>query len=275
MSIFFIILLLLSIVFCLFIVLTERKLLAHAQRRFGPSIAGRNGWYQIILDLLKLMSKEFFILSRSTSYLLPITISLFYAVQLIFIQNFIFGPSIFMYDSLDGVIFYHLILVMLSNILLVLVGFLSKSKYSILGVVRGIVHVVSLDIFITIIYVIVILLNQSGNFHDFILVQNSYWLLFLLSPISFSFLILLLSEAKRAPFDHIETEAEVVAGYATEHGSIFLLVFYLCEYMHLLISANHFTIFFFGTWSYTIVKQVLNPIFLNFFNNDFYFNIFI
>ena len=71
----------------------------------------------------------------------------------------------------------------------------------------------------------------------------------LFSPLSFGFLIVMLVEAKRAPFDHIETEAEVVAGYATEHSSIFLLIFYLAEYMHLIISANHFSIFFLGGWS--------------------------
>ena len=60
---------------------------------------------------------------------------------------------------------------------------------------------------------------------------------------------MLLLEAKRAPFDHIETESEVVSGYATEYSSIYLLVFYLIEYFHLIISANHFTICFLGGWA--------------------------
>lgn len=150
------------------------------------------------------------------------------------------------YEKTDGLIFYHLILVMISNIVLICIGFLSQSKYSIIGVVRGIVHVVSLDIFITLIYITIIFTTQSGHFNDFIITQNSTPFIILFSPLTFGFLIILLVESKRAPFDHIETEAEVVAGYATEHSSIFLLIFYLAEYMHLIISANHFSLFFLG-----------------------------
>jgi NADH:ubiquinone oxidoreductase subunit H len=274
MSEFFLILIVSIILLCLFVVLTERKLLAHVQRRFGPSIAGRNGWLQIIVDLIKLASKEFFILPRAGSILIPMYISIFYAIQLLFIQNFIFGPSMFIFDQIDGLIFYHLILVMLSNVVLIIIGFLSQSKYSIIGVVRGIVHVVSVDVFITIIYVIIILSSQSGNFHDFVITQYNYWFLFIYSPLAFGFLIIMLVEAKRAPFDHVETEAEVVAGYATEHSAVFLLVFYLAEYMHLIISANHFSIFFLGGWSVNFFKSIVPQIFLSYTDVSHWFSVF-
>ena len=237
------------ILLCLFVVLTERKLLAHIQRRYGPSIIGRNGWLQIVVDLLKLINKDFFILPKSGSSLLPILIVNFYIIQLMFTQNFIFGPSMFIFDKFDGLIFYHLIFVLISNIFLLLIGMFSQSKYSLIGVIRAVVHVISLDIFITIIYITIIFIIQSGNFMDLSIFQVNTSFLIILSPISFSFLIILLVEAKRAPFDHIETESEVVAGYATEHSSIFLLIFYLAEYMHLIISANHFSIFFLGGWN--------------------------
>lgn len=263
MSEFFLIILVSIILLCLFVVLTERKLLAHVQRRFGPSIAGRNGWLQILVDLVKLATKEFFIFTRSGSNLIPFFISLFYATQLLFIQNFVFGPNMFIFDKVESLIFYHLILVMISNIILVVIGFLSQSKYSIIAVVRGIVHVITLDVYVTIVYVLIIFSSQSGHFHDFVNTQNTYWYLFLYSPLAFCFLIIMLVESKRAPFDHIETEAEVVAGYATEHSGIFLLVFYLAEYMHLIISANHFTIFFLGGWSVSSLYNLLLPFFYN------------
>lgn len=65
-------------------------------------------------------------------------------------------------------------------------------------------------------------------------------------PIIFSFIILVLLEAKRTPFDHAETEAEVVAGYCTEYSGPMLLFFFLTEYLHLFISGIHFIIFFVG-----------------------------
>lgn len=234
------------ILMCLFVVLTERKFLAFAQRRFGPSIAGRNGWFQILLDLVKLATKELFIIPSFLTSIIPTLIALFFVNQILFIQNFIFAPSMFFFNNLDGLIFYHLILVMFSNILLLVIGYVSQSKYSIIGVFRGLVHVVSMDVFVTITYVILVFIFFSGNFNDYAMTQNPTPLITLLAPLVYMFLIIMLLESKRAPFDHVETEAEVVAGYATEYGGIYLMSFYLVEYFHLIISANHFTILFFG-----------------------------
>lgn len=243
------ILLIICILLCLFVVLVERKFLAHAQRRFGPSIAGRNGWLQIILDLVKLATKELSILPNNMASVMPTLIAFFFVIQLLFIQNFIFGPSLFFFYNIDGVIFYHLILVLLSNIILLLIGFMSQSKYSLLGIFRAIVQIVSMDIFITVTYVLLVLNSNSGNFHDFSITQVTVYYIIIFSPLSFIFLIIMLLESKRAPFDHTETESEVVAGYAVEYSGIYLLTFYLVEYFHLIISANHFTICFFGGWS--------------------------
>ena len=238
----------LGILFCLFVVLVERKFLAHAQRRFGPSIAGRNGWLQIILDLVKLATKEVMILPNPLTSLVPSLIALFFTIQLLFIQNFVFGPSMFFFYNIDGLIFYHLILVMASNLVLVILGFLTQSKYTLLGIFRSAVHIVSMDIYITLVYVLVIMNTNSGQFHDYSIMQFSTPLLLLFAPAAYLFLILMLLESKRAPFDHVETESEVVAGYATEFSGIYLLTFYLVEYFHLIISANHFSIFFLGGW---------------------------
>jgi NADH-quinone oxidoreductase subunit H len=68
----------------------------------------------------------------------------------------------------------------------------------------------------------------------------------LFGPASFAFIVILLLESKRTPFDHAETESEVVAGYSVEYSGAMLLIFYLAEYLHLVISAVHFIIFFCG-----------------------------
>ena len=78
-----------SILFTLFVVLSERKILAYAMRRMGPALMGRNGAFQIALDLFKLMTKEIFLIPRPTTALVPIFLSLLYACQLLFSQNFI------------------------------------------------------------------------------------------------------------------------------------------------------------------------------------------
>jgi NADH:ubiquinone oxidoreductase subunit H len=78
-----------SIFVTLFVVLFERKFLAYAQRRMGPAVMGRNGVFQIVLDLVKLLTKEIFLIPRPTSLLAPIFLALLYACQLTFSQNFI------------------------------------------------------------------------------------------------------------------------------------------------------------------------------------------
>jgi NADH-quinone oxidoreductase subunit H len=79
----------LVILLAFFVVLVERKFLAYAQRRMGPAIMGRNGAFQIVLDLVKLVTKEIFIIPRPTTALAPIFLALWYSFQLSFSQHFI------------------------------------------------------------------------------------------------------------------------------------------------------------------------------------------
>jgi len=80
---------LLAIVFALVVILVERKLLAYAMRRVGPMLMGRNGMFQILLDLVKLLSKETFLIPRPTSALAPVFLTLFFTIQLLFAHNYV------------------------------------------------------------------------------------------------------------------------------------------------------------------------------------------
>jgi len=259
----------------LFVVLVERKFLAYAQRRMGPAIMGRNGAFQIGLDLVKLLTKEIFLIPRPTSALAPIFLAFLYTTQLVFSQNFIWGPSLFIFENVDSLILYHLTLVLFSNIFFVLVGLLSQSRYAIIGTVRALIHVISLDIFVTILYSLLIFSSQSANFHDFVIAQNMYWFLFLYAPAASAFVVVLLLESKRTPFDHAETESEVVSGYSVEYSGPMLLMFYLCEYLHLIISSVHFILFFVGGWHGLKILWFLPPIFLTPHDSNYMLEIFI
>jgi NADH:ubiquinone oxidoreductase subunit H len=263
-----------SVLFTLFVVLTERKLLAYAMRRMGPTLMGRNGAFQIALDLFKLLTKEIFLVPRPTTALAPVFLTLTYACQLLFSQNFIWGPSMMIFENLDSMILYHLILILFGNIFFTVVGLLSQSRYAIIGTVRGLVHVISLDIFVTIVYSLLVFSSQSANFHDFVLSQNLYWFFFLYSPIASSFVLLFLLESKRTPFDHAETESEVVAGYAVEYSGPMLLMIYLAEYLHLVISSIHFILFFLGGWFTLEYFWFLPPVFLSSHDNSYWFVLF-
>ena len=263
-----------TVLLALFVVLTERKFLAYAQRRMGPAVMGRNGALQIALDLVKLLTKEIFLIPRPTSALAPVFLALLYGIQLMFSQNFVWGPSLFIFENVDSLILYHLILVLLSNIFLILVGLLSQSRYAIIGTIRAIVHTISLDIFVTILYSLLVFSSQSANFHDFINAQNIYWFFFLYSPAASAFVVVLLLESKRAPFDHSETESEVVAGYAVEYSGPMLMIFFLAEYLHLIISSVHFVVFFVGGWYALKIFWFLPPIFLTPHDVNYWYELF-
>jgi NADH-quinone oxidoreductase subunit H len=252
---------LIVVLLTLFVVLSERKLLAYVHRRTGPMLMGRNGSFQILADLFKLLTKEIFMIPRPSTVLAPIFLSLLFATQLLFSINFVWGPSMLIVDAVDSMILYHLILILLSNIFFCVVGLLSQSRYAIISTVRGLVHVISLDIFITVVYSLLLFSAQSANFHDFAVVQVNYWHIVLFTPAASGFIIVLLLESKRAPFDHSETEAEVVSGYATEYNGPMLLMIYLCEYLHLIISAVHFIVFFAGGWYALDLFSLLPPFF--------------
>ena len=253
---------LLSILVLLFVALTERKIFAYVMKRIGPVLMGRNGAFQIAADLFKCLSKELFFLPRPTSLLAPVFIALMWTSQLWFSQNFVWGPSMFIFENVDSMILYHLVLILFGNIFFTVVGLLSQSRYAILAIIRALVHVISLDIFITVVYSLLVFSSQSANFHDIVLVQNLYYFIMLYSPVASGFIIIFILESKRTPFDHSETEAEVVAGYAIEYSGGALLLIYLCEYFHLLIASLHFVLFFVGGWFALEYLWVLPSIFL-------------
>ena len=266
---------LLSILVLLFVALTERKIFAYVMKRIGPVLMGRNGAFQIAADLFKCLSKELFFLPRPTSLLAPVFIALMWTSQLWFAQNFIWGPSMFIFENVDSMILYHLILILFGNIFFTVVGLLSQSRYAILAIVRSLVHVISLDIFITVVYSLLVFSSQSANFHDIVLLQNIYYFTILYSPIASGFIIIFILESKRTPFDHSETEAEVVAGYAIEYSGGALLLIYLCEYFHLLIASLHFVLFFMGGWFALEYLWFLPVIFISPHENFVWYNCFI
>jgi len=78
----------------------------------------------------------------------------------------------YLFEGVDSMILYHLVLILFSNIFFVVVGLLSQSRYALIATVRSLVHVISLDIFITVLYSLLVFASQSANFHDFVLTQN-------------------------------------------------------------------------------------------------------
>lgn len=247
------------LIFSLLLVLLERKFLAFAQRRLGPSILGRNGSLQVLWDLGKLYTKNIFLIPHlmvNESYLILI---LLYSTQFFICMHFIMGPNLYLFKNVDSLILYNLFFTAASQALLIWLALVAQSRYVLLSVIRAVVQIISFDIFIIIIFIIIMLTSQSTHFINFILFQSKTSYFFICNFIGLLFFISLLFEAKRTPFDHLETESEVIAGYTTEYNSIVLLFLYLIEYLHLIIGSFIFVIFFCGGWYFYI--DLINIIF--------------
>lgn len=238
--------------------LAERKFIASVQRRRGPNIVGFWGLLQPLADGLKLVIKEIIIPTLSNKGL------------------FIFAPIITLVLSFSGwavipnsfdsyiidlslSLIYVLVISALGVYGILLAGWSSNSKYALLGGLRSVAQMISYEVSISLIIIPVIILSGSLNLIDIVYVQSkSVWFILPLLPLSFIFLISILAETNRSPFDLPEAEAELVAGYNVEYSSIIFAMFFLGEYGNILLMSALFVILFLGGWSfYGFIPEVV------------------
>ncbi len=229
-----------------FFTLLERKVMASSQRRKGPDVVGFWGILQPIADGLKLVIKESVIPYPASSFLF------FVAALLPFVMAFsawIFLPlsSAPLADISAGLP----LLLAFSSIGvygIIFSGWSSNSKYAFLGGLRSAAQVISYELVLGFSYLCVVLLSGSMNLVSIVYAQQSIWYLIPLLPVAVMFLIAMLAETNRTPFDLPEAEAELVAGYNVEYSSLLFAFFFLAEYANMLLMSVIFSLLFLGGW---------------------------
>lgn len=214
-----------------FITLFERKILGYAQARIGPFKAGLNGLFQPFADAIKLRCKEnlfFFNINLRIFLLSPsLLLSLSILLLLTFYWNFF---NLFNFELL------FFLLISRFNVYGVLgAGWSSNSKYALIGAYRGVAQIISYEISISFIILTVILFNKSYNLKSLLSSQNYTWIIFLFWGIFSIWLISILAETNRTPFDFAEGESELVSGFNIEYGSLGFILLFLAEYSNILI----------------------------------------
>jgi NAD(P)H-quinone oxidoreductase subunit 1 len=239
----------------------ERKISAAAQQRIGPEYAGPAGLLIPVADGLKLLVKEDIIPAKADRWLF--TLGPVIVVVPVFLSYIVvpFGQSIQITDLNIG-IFMWIALSSIAPIGLLMAGYASNNKYSLLGGLRAAAQSISYEIPLALSVLAVVLMSNSLSTIDIVEQQAGYGILgwnIWRQPIGFIiFWIAALAECERLPFDLPEAEEELVAGYQTEYAGMKFGLFYLGSYVNLVLSALLFAVLYLGGWEFPIPLSLIS-----------------
>ncbi len=241
-------LLLLTIPTAFIVIQIELKVIATMQLRYGPNRVGPWGIFQSTIHGFKVLAKEDAIpdqADRSTFTLAPWMVFMAAAMSMLVIP---FAPGAIAADMNIGVVYFFAILG-LSVVGLLVAGWSSYNKYSLLGGLRSAAQMVSYEIPLTLSVVGVVVLAGTLNFRELIEWQRAHGWMLLWQPVGLViFYIASLAEINRTPFDMVEADSELVAGPFTEYSGMRFGFFFFAEYVALFIMSGIMISLFFGGW---------------------------
>jgi NAD(P)H-quinone oxidoreductase subunit 1 len=242
----------------------ERKISAAAQQRIGPEFAGPLGTLQAAADGIKLLFKEDIVPAKADTILFTLGPAL--VVIPVFLSYLIvpFGQNMVITDIGVG-IFLWIALSSITPIGLLMSGYSSNNKYSLLGGLRAAAQSISYEIPLALAVLAIVLMSNSLSTIDIVDQQSGYGILgwnVWRQPVGFLiFWIAALAECERLPFDLPEAEEELVAGYQTEYTGMKFGLFYVGSYVNLVLSALIFSILYLGGWESPISVDLLSGLF--------------
>ncbi|MGH3433955.1 MAG: NADH-quinone oxidoreductase subunit NuoH, partial [Thermocrispum sp.] len=243
-----------GVVMTLFMINWERKAVARMQHRKGPNRVGPGGWLQSLADGLKLAFAEEIIpdgADRKVYWLAPVISC---TPAFVAFSVLPFGPQVSIFGEQTYLQLVDLpvgILVVLASSAvgvygIVLGGWASGSPYPLLGALRSAAQVISYEIAMGMSLVAVILYAQSLSTGDIVDAQQDGWFFLLLFPSFIIFVVSMIGETNRAPFDLPEAESELVGGFHTEYSSLKFALFFLAEYVNMVVLSGFATTLFLG-----------------------------
>ncbi len=225
----------------------ERRLLGFFQNRYGPNRVGPFGTLQVLADMIKIFTKEDWIPPMSDKPVFIIAPAIIIITTLMSFSIISFSPYLTVVDLGIGLLFF-LAMSSLGVYSIMLAGWSSNSKYSLLGGLRAAAQMLSYEVFMGLSLMGVVLMAGSFRIYDIINAQKNMWFCV---PQFFGFLIFFtagIAETHRLPFDLPEAENELVAGYHTEYSGMKFGMFFVGEYIGITLISALITTFFFGGW---------------------------
>ena len=234
----------------------ERKLLGRFQVRFGPNRAGKFGFFQPMADIIKLLTKEDTMPGEADGIVFLLSPAVIATTTLLLFAVVPFGegltfrgrPIPMVIADFNVGILYVFALLSLGVYGVALGGWASNSKYSLLGGIRGAAQMISYEIPLVLSLVPVIMLARSFSLVDIVNAQARCPFV-VVQPVSFVlFFLSAAAEIKRIPFDLPEAENELVAGYHTEYSGMRFGLYFMGEYISLIVMGSLVAVFFWGGW---------------------------
>jgi NADH-quinone oxidoreductase subunit H len=248
-----------------YLVLVERRLLAFIQDRKGPNRVGPQGTLQPIADFIKLLAKEDFCPDAADRWLFYFAPAIAAIPALMTFAVVPFGAPITILGrnvplQMADVNVGLLVFLALSSIAVYSVaigGWASNSKYSLLGSIRGLAQLISYELSMGLSLVPVVMLARSFRLSDIVNAQSDVWFI-AYQPVAFViFLISITAECKRVPFDLPEAESELVAGFHAEYSGMRFALFFLGEYINVILLSALATTFFLGGWHGPLLPPIV------------------
>ena len=235
----------------------ERRLLSFWQERLGPNRVGWFGLLQVVADMVKIFTKEDWVPRFADRLSFVLAPAIIMSVALLSFAVIPFAPNIGVVNSNVGVLFV-LAMASLGAYSVMLGGLSSDNKYALLGSLRAAAQMVSYEVFMGISLLGVVALSGSFNLREIVEDQADTWYVV---PQFIGFVIFLIAgvaESHRLPFDIPEAEQEICSGYHTEYSGMKFGMFFVAEYIGLVLVSSLITVLFFGGW---LGPSFLPPIF--------------
>ena len=235
----------------LYLVYAERKVCAFMQNRVGPNRVGPYGFFQTIADLIKLLLKELVYIKNADRLLFNIAPFIVICASFMAIAAIPFAKGLHAIDFDIGVL-YVIAVSSLGVVGILLAGWSSNNKYSLIGAMRSGAQIISYELSVGLSLLTIVILAGSMQFSQIVEGQANGWFIFKGHiPAFIAFIIFLISstaETNRGPFDLAEAESELTAGFHTEYSGIKFAFFFLAEYMNMFIVASIAATVFLGGW---------------------------
>jgi len=224
----------------------ERKLAGRLQDRLGPNRAGPYGLFQPFADIIKMFTKED--TTPASADKIPFNIApVLNVASVLFIWAVIpFTAAVVGTDINVGVL-YIVAVGSFGIVAALMAGWSSNNKFALLGAYRAVAQMVAYEIPMVLVLLIPVLLARSMNLSDIVNAQNT-WFVFIAPLAALIFLISSMAEVGRAPFDLVEAESEIVAGFHTEYSGMKFGMFYVGEFLHVWTVGALIAILFLGGW---------------------------